>query len=176
MVGRHLAGQQVDPRINQIVSGDIPDLDIPIFMEGNSYILKKKKPSEDLVEHLRSCSINSQPVLNFLTKLGISRIELSNALQGVQISNNNTMQYTLHIPSVPISIARNCPGINEDFNMDTECDPELCNLEPVHWNHPDFPYHVYRKNNCLYYTNINFQQTIIKNSNIDRLVIHPTII
>lgn len=138
VIGRLLVGQAVDARLAAL---DMPDWQLPHerpvqHADGSLVQLRYRRPSEELNEHLRSLAIDTPEVLAFLRRLGVRRIEISNALQGLEMQLDAGWRVTLHMPDVPVAIARR-PWRDRGRQ----------------WRHPTFPVTLHHRDNMVYYRN-----------------------
>jgi hypothetical protein len=138
VAGRFLAGQASDPRLAafNLAERQIPYERAVQHADGTQVFVKYRFPSNDLMAHLCRCAIDTPAVLEFLSHLGLRRFEISNTLQGIRIAPTTTWKVTLHLPDVPIAVARQRwqDGGNQ-------------------WIHPSFPVTLYQKDNAVFYRN-----------------------
>ena len=138
VIGRLLVGQAVDSRLAAL---DMPDRQRPHerlvrHADGALVQLRYRRPSQALTRHLRSLAIDTPGVLAFLRRLGVRRIEVSNALQGVEVRLDSGWNASLHLPEVPVAIARR-PWRDGGRK----------------WLHPTFPVALHHRGNMVFYRN-----------------------
>ncbi len=138
VVGRLLVGQATDPRL---AAFDLPEWQLPherfvLHADGTKVELRHRRPTDALLTHLAGCSIATPEVISFLHGLGIRRLEVSNTLQGIRMTLNTGWCVTLHLPEVPIAIARH--SWRDSGNQ---------------WLHSTFPVALYQRDNMVFYRN-----------------------
>lgn len=154
ILGRLLVGQATDPRL---AAFDLPERQLAHkrcvrHADGTRVELRYRRPTDALMTHLRGCSNAAPEVLSFLHGLGVRRLEVSNTLQGIYMTRDTRWNVTLHLPDVPIAIARHCwcDGGNQ-------------------WLHATFPVALYQHDNMVFYRNDD-KPLYIDALGIDRLV------
>jgi len=170
VVSRFLIGQQLDFRIKYIENQYENRI---IKIENQYYNLKHQSPTLQTRDHLAQCTLLKPFTLEFLKYLGISRLELNNVYQDIQLPENDYFHYSLHVPFSPMTVFRNCPE-NMDFGyaqqpcMRTKCYGQNSLLQTA-----EFPNSILIcKDNALYYSNSDYIEHLKKNSSIDRIVLH----
>lgn len=153
-IGRLLVGQATDPRL---AAFDLPERQRPhersvFHADGTKVQLRYRRPTDALMTHLRSCAIVTPQVLSFLHRLGVRRFEVSNTLQGIHMPLDTGWNVTLHMPEVPVAIARH--RWRDEGNQ---------------WLHSTFPIALYQRDNIVFYCN-NDKPLNIDSLGIDRLV------
>lgn len=154
VIGRLLVGQATDPRLSVF---DSPERQIPFerfvqHADGTMVRLLYRRPKPALMSHLRSCAIANPEVLSFFTQLGVQRLEISNVLQGIEMTPGPGWSVSLHLPEVPVALARHNWSGNGN-----------------QWLHPSFPVDLYKRNNMIFYRNYDKPENLSK-LQIDRLV------
>ena len=154
VVGRLLAGQATDPRLAALdqPARQRPHERIVHHADGTAVRLRYRRPTQALMTHLRGCSLDDAEVLPYLAGLGVGRFEVSNLLQGLRLSPPAGWKVTLHVPEVPLAIARRVwvePGSQ--------------------WLHPTFPVPLHRRENVLFYRHSRIPANA-EASGIDRVV------
>lgn len=152
IISRYLCGQHVDPRLDRIInpSPHAQHERLIRHVDGTLCQLKYKKPHDILAGHYRSISFDRKSVIEFFSDRGVKRCEISNAIQGIDVSGWSNLSYSLHVSDVPIALMKRCPGEDEDFRLPAPCGS--CSFENVEWQYPDLPVKVFRKDNALYYS------------------------
>lgn len=108
VAGRLLSGQCCDPRLAAMLNAawqrsfekEIQHID------GTSLQLVYAKPDELLVRHLKRPAILNRVWLTYLAGLGVRRCEVSNLLQGLELSAPDGWKLSLHAPKVNIALRR----------------------------------------------------------------------
>jgi len=154
IIGRLLAGQATDPRL---AAFDMPERQIPHertvrHADGTQVELRYRRPPRALMTHLQRCAVDIPAVLAYLGSFGARRLEVSNLLQGIRLELADGWRASLHLPEVPVAVARNSLGEGE-----------------AGWHHPTFPVALRRRGNTVFYRN---DQEIpeARSSRIDRVV------
>jgi hypothetical protein len=155
IVGRLLVGQATDPRLAAL---DFPQrqqaYERSVYhADGTVANLRYKRPTKALMNHLRSCPLAIMNVLAFLQKMGVRRFEVSNCLQGIDVMPIPGWNVSLHLPIVPVAIARQCWENNGRK-----------------WRHYSFPVDLYQTDNMVFYYNDKIPESS-DTTGIDRLVI-----
>ena len=170
VISRFLIGQQLDFRIKYI---DNQHENRIIKIDNQYYSLKHQSPTLQMRSHLEQCTLLKPFTLDFLKHLGISRLELNNVYQDIQLPENDYFHYSLHVPFSPMTVFRNCPE-NMDFGyaqqpcMRTKCCGQNSLLQT-----PAFPNSILIcRDNALYYSNSDYMKHLKKNSSIDRIILH----
>ena len=124
-------------------------------------------------EHLKSSSFDNEFNQEFLYKLGVRRVELDNALQGVALTSSK-MKASLYYPYVYVSTTRKCKINSCDslkkrkfygiYPCGKECEKYLVKL-----NHKLMPREIILKGNTMFVFNDNLPESLSK-IGIDRLV------
>ena len=172
VISRFLVGQQVDFRLAGLLTKELSE-DKFISIDDKLYRLKQKKISDDLKEHISSCSLLNYRTLEFFNKLGVFRFEISNVFQNFNLIQSDQNVFTLHVPLVPLSIMRWCTDENEDFNnVSIDCSRANCRNIRSEWYNEEENIDLLRVNNCLYYKNNDWEQKILLNLNINRIVVN----
>jgi len=153
-IGRFLVGQATDPRL---AAFDLPEKQLPyersvLHANGTRVRLRYRRPTDALMSHLRDCALDIPEVLSFLRQLGVRRLEISNVMQGVQMRLASGWRVSLHLPEVPVTVAR-----YHWRDSGTE------------WLHPTFPVALQQRDNIIYYRNSNKPRDL-HSLRIDRLV------
>ncbi len=153
-IGRLLVGQASDPRLAAL---GLPERQLSherdvLHADGTEVQLRYRRPTAALTSHLRSCAIAVPEVLSLVQQLGVRRIEISNTLQGVEMDLDRGWGVSLHLPEVPVAIARR------------SWDPR-----EAHWLHPTFPVTLRHRDNMIFYCN-NSEQVKAHPLRVDRLV------
>jgi hypothetical protein len=154
VVGRFLVGQTTDPRLAALTN---PERQRPherdvLHTNGARVGLRYRPPSDDLMAHLRGCAVVAPEALSFLNRLGVRRLEIGNALQGIDMKIDHPWRVTLHLTDVQVAASRH--PWHEDGTK---------------WLHPTFPVALHHRDNALFYDNdampLNLQEL-----HIDRIV------
>ncbi len=109
-----------------VVSKELPDL-VPVA--GRVFAAQKTDPqipgllaaafdADELDAKRRifsGISFNNRPLADFMRSKGVSRLELQNAGQGIEILDKNFF-YSLHIPYAYVSSTRFCPPLESYLN------------------------------------------------------------
>jgi len=153
-IGRFLVGQATDPRLAAL---DLPDWQLPheravSHADGTQVELRYRRPTQALVTHLQKCGIDIPEVLSFLRHLGTRRLEVSNVLQGIQLKLAPGWRASLHIPEVPVAVAR------DEWSDDG-----------TQWLHPTFPVDLHQRDNTVFYCNSDKPSDLLS-LRVDRLV------
>ena len=165
VISRFLTGQQTDFRLQRIGTDSDPSV---IFWNDKYYHLQSRKPGREMTEHLSSCSLLKQNTVELLASMGVTRFELNNIHQNIQLPDFSC-KYSLHIPFVPLTQFRHCPE-STDFNkINKHCDSGNCRQHNMKWTLPDDEVYCFR--NALFYYNPNYENQLKINPLIDRLVI-----
>lgn len=153
VVGRLLSGQPVDPRLQRIVNQTQPEQE-PMLVEdlnGDSCLLLKKEHSAILATHCRSVWVNTPLAHALLTRWGISRCEVSNTIQGLELQHLPGIAYSLHVSEAIVSVMRWCPKAPENLNGQRFCNPPDCGGSTIRWAFPSMQSDFFRRDNALYY-------------------------
>jgi len=172
VASRFLIGQQLDFRIKYI---DNQYENSIIKIDNQYYNLKHQSPTIQMRNHLEQCTLLKPSTLDFLKHLGISRLELNNVYQDIQLPENDYFHYSLHLPFSPITVFRNCPE-NMDFGYAQQpCMRTKCCGQNSLLRTSAFPDSILTcRDNALYYSNSDYMNHLNKNSSIDRIVLHNT--
>ncbi len=154
ILGRLLVGQATDPRL---AAFDLPERQLAhqrwvLHADGTRVELRYRQPTDALMTHLRGCSHATPEVLSFLHEMGVRRFEVSNTLQGIDVTRDTRWNVTLHLPDVPVAIARHC--WSDTGNQ---------------WLHATFPVALDQHDNMVSYRNDN-KPLYLDALGIDRLV------
>ena len=157
-IGRFLVGQATDPRL---AAFDMPDRQLPhertvSHADGTLVALRYRRPPKSLMTHLRECAIDIPEVLSFLSRFGARRLEVSNVLQGIRLKLARGWRASLHLPEVPVAVARD--AWSDEGNQ---------------WLHPTFPVRLHQRDNAVFFCN-NGKQEDLPAQGIDRLVYRTT--
>jgi hypothetical protein len=155
VLGRLLTAQVTDPRMLRILEHPHPGRALRqiAHVDGTRCALKARRASSGLQRHYRSCWVDKPQAIALLAQHGISRCELSNAAQGLELAFPG-VRYTLHIPEVLVTVMRFCPGQGEDFNQKPRrcpCAGHPASGQAVPWFHATLPVELFRRDNALYY-------------------------
>jgi hypothetical protein len=165
-----MAGQQLDFRLSALLA-DNQAADKIISFDDAVYRLKQKPLPAELAEHIKSCSLLTQGMLEHFNKMGVFRFEISNVFHDLNLFNRRGNSYSLHVPLVPLAVMRQCPGKNEDFNTTSrDCQDEYCDEKLTKWHLRNSNIVIRRMGNCVYYVNEDWEPKILKTSGIDRVV------
>ena len=154
VVGRLLVGQATDPRLAafDLAGRQLAHERMVRHADGTAVSLRYRRPSDALMTHLSSCAIETPAVLSFLKDLGVRRYEVSNLLQGLEIKPVRDWHVTLHLPEVPVAIARH--GWRDRGSK---------------WLHASFPLALCHRDNMVFYCNHRLPENI-QGLGIDRFV------
>jgi len=154
IVGRLLVGQATDPRLSAFdEAGNRCAYERFIDnADGTRVALRYRRPTKALMANLRHCSIATEEMISFLLDLGIRRFEISNTLQGFDIPSISGMSVTLHVPEVPVAVAR-----------------YAWKDRGSRWRHPSFPVDLCQRDNMVFYRNGEIP-THVESMGIDRIV------
>ena len=172
-VGRLLAGQSLDPRIDGMLTG-LPAKPGPgspgtmvRHMDGTGCLLRHRAPSADLATHFRAVSVDREGLGAFLATHGIGRCEISYPRQGLCTSGQQ-WAYTLHRPWIPLSVLRcQTPSPRAGVgNRQCPCSPSEEILRS-----PDFPVSLVQRDNVLgYCEHASLPDAALAALGIDRIV------
>lgn len=171
VVGRFLIGQQLDFRLTRLGNADREER--TIMIDGKFFRLLPKEQTKALKDHLSSCTLLKENTMDMFAQLSINRFEISNTFQPVQLVNKEGFHYSLHVPYVPLTIFRSCPG-NLNFNERRSCNINRCLNNRSKWFNETYGSDIYCIDNALYYCNTCFQEHTKSNPGIDRVVFHET--
>ena len=165
VVSRFLTGQQVDFRLwDEPLQ---PKKEPVVFIDEKYRLLKHKKLSQAMVDHLSSCTLMKEKTMEMFCKLGVTRFELNAVPQPVTLPDHPLIRYSLHVPFVPLTIFRTCPE-NLDFSsIKKECN--ACYPVSQKWQSGSARNELYRIDNALYYYH-DIDPAIFQNTSIDRIV------
>ncbi len=154
VVGRLLVAQITDPCIGRFVDQH-PSSQAARqvrHLDGTDCRLQAKLASDPLRSHYRSCWTDKPEALALLSHCGVRRCEISNVLQGIELTSQSGLRYSLHLPEVLVTLMRRCPGHGEDFARRAPCPCEGGDAgSTVRWLHAALPVELYRRDNALYY-------------------------
>ncbi|MFC1623910.1 hypothetical protein ACFL28_01135 [Candidatus Omnitrophota bacterium] len=105
-LGRLLTRQDTNPSIRKIIEKQLPTA--IKNKDGKIAIFVHRVPGKCYQSGIRASYINSKSVQDFLSQLGIKRIELNNTVQGLN-TEGVYFKKSLHVPYVNISTTRFCP-------------------------------------------------------------------
>jgi hypothetical protein len=172
-VGRILAGQSLDPRIDGMLdrasrkAGGDSSARMVHHMDGTRCLLQYRAPSAELAEHFRSVSIDREGLGEFLAARGIARCEVSYPKQGLR-TYGRQWAYTLHRPWVPLTVMR-CPTSSPSAGEKARHCPCIPGEEI--WRAPGFPLPLVRRDNVLGYRELSLPpEAALTSLGIDRIV------
>ncbi len=155
VVGRLLARQATDPRLGVLDDGAWQarfERDVP-HADGTLVRLRHRPPTPDLRRLLRTCALDAPVTLEWLARLRVSRLEVGNVLQGLELTLRPGFTATLHMPEVLVAVARDpWPG------------------GPGGRCHPSLPVVLHRHGSGIYYRNDRLP-TNLATLPVDRLVV-----
>jgi len=169
VVGRFLAGQQVDFRLMEQVHESKEQI---VCLDGCYHQLAQRKMPPALVEHISSATLLKNKTLEMLRRAGVVRFELSNVIQPIVLPDFPSCRYSLHLPFVPLAIFRTCPE-SADFNKPRkDCSAYNCNHNRQRWQYDAKKRDLYCIDNALYYYHPDVDAHLQQHRLIDRIVIH----
>ncbi len=133
------------------------------------------------LEHLRKTNLGVPLYQKFLFDNNISRVELDNPFQGLDLSDvQENMKLSLYMPYAYVTTTRICLVANCDipekkgfigvFPCHRECQKYTFYLENKVMTTP-----LIRRGNTLFYKNTTVPEELLNCSNIDRFIISPEI-
>ena len=169
-LGRLLVRQQRDPAMKRILEKQLPfgvkgkDGEIRIFLH--------KPPDERYQKGIKASDVNSSSFQKFLSKVGISRIELNNLIQGLNL-DGIILKKSLYTPFVNISTTRFCP-MDSDYQKTYRinvCRRECQSCYDI-LRQKAVPKIIYKRGNTTFYENPLDIRKVLK-TNIERIVFQP---
>ena len=169
-LGRLLTRQNRDPAIKQIFKKHIPKW--IKTKDGKIKIFVQELPSQCYHTGIRSSYLNVYSVQQFLSKLGVQRIELNNTLQGINF-DQLSLKASLYTPFVNISTTRFCPMETKQQKMHRiqSCRKE-CQEHYYVLRKRGAPKEIYKRGTTIFYKNPVHLRKIMCNA-VDRIVFQP---
>ena len=153
-IGRLLTKQKKDPSfIEDVIDKNFLNLD------------------EDTRIIIKECSIDASPLLtSFILKNGISRIELDNVYQGIEVEFN--IKKSLYYPFVPVTTTRFCKATSYALKQSYIRGKNPCNKECLGsvYSYTINNVRLFLKGNTQFYCNNMLPKNL---SLFDRLVFEP---
>lgn len=135
----------------------------------------------EALQHLRRTNLGVPAYLRFLADSGITRVELDNPFQGLDLSDvPEGLHLSLHIPFAYVTTTRFCLTANCDkpdrkgFIGVFPCGQE-CRKYTFYLDNAAMSTLLIRRGNTLFYKNTSLPQEIRDDPRIDRVVIAPVI-
>ena len=167
VISRFLTGQHVDFRLWDDTGQSTEHI---VFLQGTYRKLTFKSRTSEMMNHLSSCTLLKEKTMEMFRRLGVTRFELSPVFQPMTIPDNPTLQYTLHVPFVPLTMFRTCPQQGNINRPKNRCNGDTCRHIRQKWQSVSMNRDLYCINNALYYDHPDIDPSSI--APIDRMVYH----
>jgi hypothetical protein len=171
-LGHLLAMPPADPRLSRVFAppetGD--GARTATHVDGTVCRVEWKAPSSELARHYRGCWVDKPSAQACLVAWNVHRCELANLPQGIRLDHSEGMAYSLHVPDVPVTVLRRCPGPDEDVTRPRTCGANACAGSQSEWTLKNPPLTLRRRDNALYYRNASLPENLA-DLPVDRLVV-----
>jgi len=171
-LGRLLVRQQRDPVMKKVLKKQLPSA--VRGKAGKIRIVLHKPPGKQYQEGIKASYINSSLLQDFLSGLGIKRVELNNLIQGLYLRGIR-FKRSMYTPYIHISTTRFCPmesKFQKTHRIDV-CGKECRKYYDVLRGRAVSKV-IYRRGNTTFYKNPLDAKKVME-ADIDRIVFQPEI-